>query len=144
MPRNKNRIKIKHRPHSSQSHNIHDWQPWQHSTGAKTPEGKAKVAKNLHLSPAYREWRRICTLLELDPKTTFKIDLEIPFTIATRLRGKADFEPFPVRFKCRLSKDRSRILSKSFEQKYYRGSGKYSAAAIDEVTAMLSKIVRAL
>lgn len=25
---------------------IKDWKPWQHSTGAKTPEGKAKVAQN--------------------------------------------------------------------------------------------------
>lgn len=30
----------------AQSQAIQRWKPWQQSTGAKTPEGKAKVAKN--------------------------------------------------------------------------------------------------
>lgn len=25
---------------------IHTWQPWQHSTGARTPEGKARSSRN--------------------------------------------------------------------------------------------------
>ena len=31
-----------------QSQAIHRWQPWQQATGAKTPEGKAKSAKNAY------------------------------------------------------------------------------------------------
>ena len=31
---------------AKQSELIHNWKPWQHSTGAKTVEGKAIVAKN--------------------------------------------------------------------------------------------------
>lgn len=31
---------------SRQAEMIHRWQPWKHSTGAKTPEGKAKSSRN--------------------------------------------------------------------------------------------------
>lgn len=31
---------------AKQSEMIRSWQPWLHSTGARTPEGKAKVARN--------------------------------------------------------------------------------------------------
>ncbi len=31
---------------AKQSELIRQWKPWQHSTGAKKPEGKAIVAKN--------------------------------------------------------------------------------------------------
>ena len=31
-----------------QSQAIHRWQPWTHSTGAKTPEGKATSARNAY------------------------------------------------------------------------------------------------
>ena len=31
-----------------QSQAIHRWQPWAHSTGAKTPEGKATSARNAY------------------------------------------------------------------------------------------------
>ena len=33
---------------AAQSAKIHKWQPWQHSTGAKTPEGKAISSMNAH------------------------------------------------------------------------------------------------
>lgn len=38
---------------AKQAELIRSWRPWEHSTGAKTPEGKAKVAMN---SPG-RYWR---------------------------------------------------------------------------------------
>jgi hypothetical protein len=31
---------------AKQAEKIRDWQPWRHSTGARTPEGKARVAQN--------------------------------------------------------------------------------------------------
>lgn len=31
-----------------QSQKIRQWQPWQHSTGAKTAEGKAKSSRNAY------------------------------------------------------------------------------------------------
>lgn len=31
-----------------QAQAIHRWQPWTHSTGAKTPEGKATSARNAY------------------------------------------------------------------------------------------------
>jgi len=33
---------------AAQSKAIHTWQPWQHSTGAKTAEGKAIVSRNAY------------------------------------------------------------------------------------------------
>ena len=32
----------------AQSEKIRQWQPWRHSTGAKTPEGKAISARNAY------------------------------------------------------------------------------------------------
>ena len=32
----------------AQSEKIRQWQPWQHSTGAKTPEGKAISSRNAY------------------------------------------------------------------------------------------------
>ena len=40
---------------------IHRWKPWQHSTGPRSPEGKAKVARNGWKGggrPAFREEMR--------------------------------------------------------------------------------------
>ena len=34
----------KHR--KAQSRRIHEWKPWEKSTGAKTPEGKKRVSQN--------------------------------------------------------------------------------------------------
>ena len=31
---------------AKQSEIIHGWKPWQNSTGARTPEGKAKASQN--------------------------------------------------------------------------------------------------
>lgn len=44
---------------AKQSELIRSWRPWEHSTGAKTPEGKAKVAMN---SPG-RYWRERLRLM---------------------------------------------------------------------------------
>jgi len=33
---------------AAQSKAIHTWQPWQHSTGAKTAEGKAIISRNAY------------------------------------------------------------------------------------------------
>jgi len=33
---------------AAQSKAIYTWQPWQHSTGAKTAEGKASVSRNAY------------------------------------------------------------------------------------------------
>lgn len=39
------------------------WQPWQHSTGAKTAEGKAKVARNAFKGGMRAELRELRELL---------------------------------------------------------------------------------
>lgn len=42
-----------------QSELIRQWQPWKHSTGAKTTEGKAKVAKNAYKGSYWKELRAL-------------------------------------------------------------------------------------
>lgn len=43
---------------AKQAQRIHDWKPWEKSTGAKTPEGKAKSSKN-----AFRFTFRKCRIV---------------------------------------------------------------------------------
>ena len=41
---------------------IHHWKPWERSTGPRTPEGKARVAKNAYkggTTPLLRELARV-------------------------------------------------------------------------------------
>lgn len=42
-----------------QSEAIHRWKPWEQSTGAKTPEGKAKAARNAYKGGKRAEQRAI-------------------------------------------------------------------------------------
>ena len=42
---------------TEQSIKIQEWQPWQHSTGAKSAAGKAKVSKNAYTS-SFRQRQR--------------------------------------------------------------------------------------
>jgi hypothetical protein len=38
-----------------QAAKVRTWRPWEKSTGARTPEGKAKVSKNVLVGKAKRE-----------------------------------------------------------------------------------------
>ena len=42
---------------------IKQWQPWQHSTGAKTIEGKAKVSRNAFKGGLRQQLKNISQLL---------------------------------------------------------------------------------
>jgi hypothetical protein len=54
---------------AKQSQAIKKWKPWEKSTGAKTPEGKAIVAKNAYKGgyrPMTKEFRRLFNVLLKD------------------------------------------------------------------------------
>ncbi|TAM22312.1 MAG: hypothetical protein EPN46_02485 [Candidimonas sp.] len=42
----------------TQAEKIRQWQPWAHSTGAKTPKGKAASSRNAYKGGAWRELRQ--------------------------------------------------------------------------------------
>jgi hypothetical protein len=46
-----------------QSEAIRQWQPWQHSTGPKSAEGKAKVARNAFKGAHWLALRELSRLL---------------------------------------------------------------------------------
>ena len=48
---------------AAQSAKIHQWQPWVHSTGARTPEGKAVVSRNAFKGGFREELRSLAKLL---------------------------------------------------------------------------------
>ncbi len=43
---------------------IHDWKPWEKSTGPKTDEGKARVARNAYKGGTRKELRGLGKLLK--------------------------------------------------------------------------------
>jgi len=43
---------------------IHGWQPWKHSTGARTPEGKAVASRNAFRFTIRKAWLFGCWLLK--------------------------------------------------------------------------------
>lgn len=112
------RVKVPRRRHSAQSENIRRWEPWKHTTGAKSEQGKRKVTKNLPLN-ACAEWRLVCSVLKLPVWHTFHVDVMVDAKTATKLSGKTGWSPHhPVHFRARVSKDRQRILFSSIEQKF--------------------------
>lgn len=54
-----------------QSHRIRQWQPWQHSTGAKTIAGKAKVSQNANKGGFRQKLKELNRLL-IDAKNLLK------------------------------------------------------------------------
>lgn len=46
-----------------QSEAIRQWQPWQHSTGPRTEQGKAKVARNAYKGGEWKMLREIAALV---------------------------------------------------------------------------------
>lgn len=85
-----------------QSKLIHGWKPWEKSTGAKTPEGKAISAKNAYryeLRETYRDFMRemrgvrkeMCAVLalsaELEKNGVMQIFREMAKEQATSKRG---------------------------------------------------------
>ena len=42
-----------------QAQMIHNWQPWQHSTGAKTEDGKATASRNAYKGSVWEELRAL-------------------------------------------------------------------------------------
>lgn len=44
---------------------IRSWKPWVHSTGARTPEGKAKSSQNAHIGKLNKELEILATMQEL-------------------------------------------------------------------------------
>ena len=47
-----------------QSELIRQWQPWQHSTGARTPEGKALASRNAFKGGFRQELKELRQLLK--------------------------------------------------------------------------------
>ena len=43
---------------------IHNWKPWLASTGPKTPEGKAKVARNAYRGGLRPDMRKLAKVLK--------------------------------------------------------------------------------
>ena len=56
-----------------QSLKIKQWQPWQHSTGAKTIEGKAKASRNAYKGGERQQIKDIDQLLR-DAKNTLEFN----------------------------------------------------------------------
>jgi len=42
---------------------IHQWKPWERSTGARTPEGKAKVSQNAYKGSVRGLLRKLAKIL---------------------------------------------------------------------------------
>ncbi len=51
-----------------QSLKIRQWQPWQHSTGAKTIEGKARASRNAFKGGFIQELKQLRKALKLQKK----------------------------------------------------------------------------
>jgi hypothetical protein len=66
---------------------IWDWEPWKHSTGAKTAKGKAKSSQNARMTPGKKQWRRLCRILGYDYKTTVKIQCPVDAMTARMIFG---------------------------------------------------------
>jgi hypothetical protein len=50
---------------AQQSLKIRQWQPWQHSTGAKTAEGKAKSSRNAYKASVMQKIKLLSKQLNL-------------------------------------------------------------------------------
>jgi len=72
-----------------QSEAIHRWKPWQLSTGARTPEGKARSSRNAFRLTIRKCWLFACYL----SKQRRKLDAGLPYAsideveLMERLRG---------------------------------------------------------
>lgn len=55
---------------AKQAQKIHDWQPWQHSTGAKTAEGKKRSSQNAFNGAVRPKIRNLKATLKQIKKTT--------------------------------------------------------------------------
>ena len=56
-----------------QSLKIAQWQPWQHSTGAKTIEGKAKSSRNAYKGGVRQQLKALNQLLQSQKNSLSKI-----------------------------------------------------------------------
>lgn len=76
---------------AAMSAKIQEWKPWEKSTGAKTPEGKAKVSQN-----AYKggEWRKdkFKKWVKRNQRNPDKLPLEV--LIAETLRRSKGLDVF--------------------------------------------------
>ena len=59
-----------------QSEAIRQWQPWQHSTGPRSAEGKAKVARNAYKGGHWKELRELTRWLA-DQREDLKAHREV-------------------------------------------------------------------
>ena len=127
-------LKIKR---GKQSINIRQWEPWEQSTVPKTAKGKAKSSQNARISRAYKEWKWICQVLGIDPKTTHSINQPVHY-----LQSALIFDGRVLhsgQFKARLSVDKTRILSKSIEYEYHCNSRGDRFPNPDDVRAWLNQ-----
>jgi len=65
-----------------QSQKISQWQPWQHITGAKTDEGKARASRNAYKGDRRQLLRKINLCLR-EQRTSLNVTCESP-----RINGK--------------------------------------------------------
>jgi len=78
----------------AQSKAIHTWQPWQHSTGAKSATGKAIVSRNAYRGgtrPLIRFSRWVFRAIEYPESLTPKIVEAAKHRIITMLCGNAGY-----------------------------------------------------
>lgn len=56
---------------------IKKWKPWEKSTGPRTPEGKAKAAKNAYKGGINQELRQLAKLLRESKRIIAEFQLKI-------------------------------------------------------------------
>jgi hypothetical protein len=49
-----------------QAQAIRQWRPWEHATGPRSAEGKARSARNAYRGGYRQTWRAVCKLLNAE------------------------------------------------------------------------------
>ena len=49
--------------HAQQADAIRKWRPWEHATGPRSAEGKARASRNAYRGGLRQTWRAVCKVL---------------------------------------------------------------------------------